>query len=58
MRVRILFAPPSGPGRWGFSAQLAEIGRGCGFIQMFDGTGEKHLAVVCGQHAADFSVGK
>jgi hypothetical protein len=50
--------PPTSPGRWGFSAQLAEIGRGCGFIQMFNGTGERHLPVVCGQPAADFSVGE
>jgi hypothetical protein len=28
------------------------------FIQMFDGTGERHLPVVCGQYAADFSVGE
>ena len=25
---------------------------------MFDGTGERHLPVVCGQHTADFSVGE
>ena len=45
--VRIHLAPPTSRGLWGFSAQLAEITRGCGFIQMFGGTGERHLPVIC-----------
>jgi hypothetical protein len=27
---------------WRFSAQVAEIARACGFIQLFGGTGERH----------------